>query len=202
MRDWADHDRQNHRLRRVTRPMGSGIDVKCGVRQSHGGFHGEHRFRAGGSRRTAGKPHAVQSAISGKRDFFLEGRGLFDFARTGQATSRPTTVTPQLFYSRRIGLNGSRSFPLMRAHVHRQVGRYGIGIMNIATRRDQSSATPRTDFTVVRVKRDIPAARIDRFVFTDRTASTVVSGASNAAYIADAGLVLPEREPRRVLGTL
>src|SRR3954462_14809104 len=50
-----------------------------------------------------------------KRDFFLEGRGLFDFGRGGGAgfsgvgisTAAPTggsTDTPYLFYSRRIGL--------------------------------------------------------------------------------------------------
>ncbi|MFN7985712.1 MAG: DUF5916 domain-containing protein, partial [Vicinamibacterales bacterium] len=123
-----------------------------------------------------------------KRDFFLEGRGLFDFARTGQATSS-TTVTPQLFYSRRIGLNGSRIIPIdAGARLTGKVGRYGIGIMNIATRRDQSSATPRTDFTVVRLKRDILRRGSIGLLFTDRTASTVVPGASNAAYGADAGL--------------
>jgi len=123
-----------------------------------------------------------------KRDFFLEGRGLFDFARSGQATSS-TTVTPQLFYSRRIGLNGSRIIPIdAGARLTGKVGRYGIGIMNIATRNDQASATPRTDFTVVRLKRDILRRGSVGLLFTDRTASTVVRGASNAAYGADAGL--------------
>ncbi|MFN7982631.1 MAG: hypothetical protein U0Q11_12295 [Vicinamibacterales bacterium] len=113
---------------------------------------------------------------------------MFDFARTGQATSS-TTVTPQLFYSRRIGLNGSRIIPIdAGARLTGKVGRYGIGIMNIATRRDQSSATPRTDFTVVRVKRDTLRRGSIGLLFTDRTASTVVPGASNAAYGADAGL--------------
>ena len=123
-----------------------------------------------------------------KRDFFLEGRGLFDFARTGQATSS-TTVTPQLFYSRRIGLNGSRIIPIdAGARLTGKVGRYGIGVMNIATRRDTLSSTPRTDFTVVRVKRDILRRGSIGLLFTDRTASTVVAGSGNQAYGADAGL--------------
>ena len=123
-----------------------------------------------------------------KRDFFLEGRGLFDFARTGVATSS-TTLTPQLFYSRRIGLNGGRIIPIdVGGRLTGKVGRYGIGIMNLATRRDLPSATPRTDFTVVRVKRDILRRSSVGLLFTDRTASTVVPGASNRAYGADAGL--------------
>ena len=90
-----------------------------------------------------------------KRDFFLEGRGLFDFARSGVATSS-TTLTPQLFYSRRIGLNGSRIIPIdVGGRITGKVGRYGIGVMNLLTRQDDVSASPRTDFTVVRVKRDI-----------------------------------------------
>src|SRR5215510_9327696 len=46
-----------------------------------------------------------------KRDFFLEGRGIFDFARSGPASST-TSVVPSLFYTRRIGLNGSRVIPI------------------------------------------------------------------------------------------
>jgi hypothetical protein len=122
-----------------------------------------------------------------KRDFFLEGRGLFDFARTGQATSS-TSVTPQLFYSRRIGLNGSRIIPIdAGGRLTGKVGRYGIGVMNIATRDDGASNTPRTDFTVVRLKRDILRRSTIGLLLTDRTESTLVTGASNAAYGLDAG---------------
>jgi len=76
-------------------------------------------------------------------------------ARTGQATSS-TSLTPQLFYSRRIGLNGSRIIPIdVGGRLTGKVGRYGVGIMNLETRDDVVSKTPRTDFTVVRLKRDI-----------------------------------------------
>ena len=47
-----------------------------------------------------------------KRDFFLEGRGVFDFARGGAGAqgggaigSEGAADAPYLFYSRRIGLN-------------------------------------------------------------------------------------------------
>src|SRR5678810_975586 len=42
-----------------------------------------------------------------KREFFLEGRGLFEFGRGGTTTSGTTDLTPTLFYSRRIGLNNN-----------------------------------------------------------------------------------------------
>ena len=122
-----------------------------------------------------------------KRDFFLEGRGLFDFARSGVATSS-TTLTPQLFYSRRIGLNGSRIIPIdVGGRLTGKVGRYGIGVMNLLTRQDDVSSSPRTDFTVVRLKRDILRRSSVGLLFTDRTASTVVRGESNMAYGVDAG---------------
>ena len=49
-----------------------------------------------------------------KREFFLEGRGIFDFARggTGVQTNSHTSDTPDLFYSRRIGLNANRIVPI------------------------------------------------------------------------------------------
>lgn len=122
-----------------------------------------------------------------KRDFFLEGRGLFDFARTGQATSS-TSLTPQLFYSRRIGLNGSRIIPIdVGGRLTGKVGRYGVGIMNLETRDDAVSNTPRTDFTVVRLKRDILRRSTIGVLMTERTQSAVVAGASNLVYGADAG---------------
>ena len=122
-----------------------------------------------------------------KRDFFLEGRGLFDFARSGQATSS-TSVTPALFYSRRIGLNSGRVVPIdAGGRLTGKVGRYGIGVMNLATRDDEVSKTPRTDFTVVRVKRDILRRSAIGLIATHRTQSAVVAGASNLVYGADAG---------------
>ena len=122
-----------------------------------------------------------------KRDFFLEGRGLFDFARTGQATSS-TSLTPQLFYSRRIGLNGSRIIPIdVGGRLTGKVGRYGVGIMNLETRDDVVSKTPRTDFTVVRLKRDILRRSTIGVLMTKRTQSAAVAGASNLVYGADAG---------------
>ncbi|MFO1322423.1 MAG: DUF5916 domain-containing protein, partial [Burkholderiales bacterium] len=55
-----------------------------------------------------------------KRDFFLEGRGIFDFGRSGAGSggsaalgnSSPNNAAPTLFYSRRIGLNAGRVVPI------------------------------------------------------------------------------------------
>ena len=119
-----------------------------------------------------------------KRDFFLEGRGIFDFARTGAASA---SLAPSLFYSRRIGLNGSRVVPIdVGARLTGKVGAFGIGAMNIETRDDPASGTPRTNFTVLRVKRDILRRSTIGAMVTRRSESSVVPGASNTAFGLDA----------------
>jgi hypothetical protein len=121
-----------------------------------------------------------------KRDFFLEGRGLFDFARSGpSATTSP--LTPYLFYSRRVGLNGGRVIPIVAGErLTGKVGKVGIGAMNIQTGDEEVSATPATNFTVVRVKRDILRRSTVGAMVTNRSVSSAVAGAGNLAYGADA----------------
>jgi hypothetical protein len=126
-----------------------------------------------------------------KRDFFLEGRGMFDFARGGvtgavftQAIS--TSIQPYLFYSRRIGLNQSRIIPIdAGGRLTGKVGKYGIGIMNIQTGDESVSLTEPTNFSIVRVKRDILKRSSIGAMFTNRSKSAAVTG-SNQAYGVDA----------------
>ncbi|HUR34065.1 MAG TPA: DUF5916 domain-containing protein [Vicinamibacterales bacterium] len=121
-----------------------------------------------------------------KRDFFLEGRGLFDFARSGPMSTN-NVLTPQLFYSRRIGLNAGRVIPIdVGGRLTGKVGRYGIGAMNIETRDEDVSKTPRTNFSVVRVKRDILRRSTIGAMVTNRSQSTVSRGSANLVYGADA----------------
>jgi len=59
--------------------------------------------------------------------------------------------------------------------------------MNIMTRDDDVSRTPRTDFTVLRLKRDILRRSNIGLIATHRSESVVIPGASNTVYGADAG---------------
>jgi len=121
-----------------------------------------------------------------KRDFFLEGRGIFDFARSGPASSA-TSVVPSLFYTRRIGLNGSRVIPIdVGGRMTGKIGQFGIGAMNIDTRDDAASSTPRTNFSVVRLKRDILRRSTIGAMVTSRTATSALPDVGNVAYGADA----------------
>jgi hypothetical protein len=87
-----------------------------------------------------------------KRDFFLEGRGIFEFARGGITGAQfspvvSTSIQPYLFYSRRIGLNRNRIIPIdVGGRLTGKAGKYGIGVMNIQTGDDEASGTPPTNF--------------------------------------------------------
>jgi hypothetical protein len=126
-----------------------------------------------------------------KRDFFLEGRGIFDFARGGVtgaifSPAITTSIQPYLFYSRRIGLNRSRVIPIdAGGRLTGKVGKYGIGIMNIQTGDEEASATEPTNFSVVRMKRDILRRSSVGAIFTNRSVSATLPG-SNQAYGVDA----------------
>ena len=130
-----------------------------------------------------------------KREFFLEGRGLFDFARGGAGAGGGggpggfggSSDQPYLFYSRRIGLNRGRVVPIdVGGRLTGKLGRYGIGVMNIQAGGESVSATPGTNFTVVRAKRDILRRSTIGAMFTNRNQSSLTAGGSNQAYGVDA----------------
>ena len=124
-----------------------------------------------------------------KRDFFLEGRGVFDFARggaTGGGMRGGDASAPYLFYSRRIGLNRNRVIPITAGgRVTGKVGAFGIGLMNIHTADEELSGTPDTNFTVMRIKRDILRRSTIGAMFTNRSITVGETG-SNQAYGVDA----------------
>ncbi|HUQ70719.1 MAG TPA: DUF5916 domain-containing protein, partial [Planctomycetaceae bacterium] len=128
-----------------------------------------------------------------KREFFLEGRGLFDFARGGTAAGAfgqpgaANTSQPYLFYTRRIGLNRGRVIPIdAGGRLTGKVGKYGVGIMNIQTGDEDASATEPTNFSVVRVKRDILRRSSVGAMLTNRSKSAGLAGGSNQGYGLDA----------------
>jgi len=83
-----------------------------------------------------------------KRPFFLENSGIFDFG-----TPRET----EIFFSRRIGIDPSGAMVPIDAgvRVSGNVGPFEIGALNMKTR-EVTGVTPANDFTVLRVKRDLP----------------------------------------------
>jgi hypothetical protein len=128
-----------------------------------------------------------------KRDFFLEGRGVFDFARGGLGvTTTDQTDLPFLFYSRRIGLNRGRVIPIHGGgRITGKVGPWAVGALNIQTGDEAVSRTPATNFTVVRLKRDVLRRSAVGVMATNRSAAANDTG-SNHAYGIDGSFGLTQ----------
>jgi hypothetical protein len=93
-----------------------------------------------------------------KREFFMEGQGIFAF---GGAPLNPFgggigREVPILFFSRQIGLSQGQSVPVIAGgRLNGRAGAYSIGALNIQTDEKPSAGAPATNFSIVRVKRNI-----------------------------------------------
>lgn len=129
-----------------------------------------------------------------KRDFFLEGRGIFDFARGGNGAFGGSggADTPQLFYTRRIGLDNGGVVPInVGGRLTGKLGKYAIGLMNIGTSGDAAIKAEPTNFTVLRVKRDVFRRSSIGAMVTNRSVATSGNG-SNAVYGLDGAFLLTQ----------
>ena len=89
-----------------------------------------------------------------KRDFFIEGQGIFDFGGV-QAGNSPGDV-PLLFFSRQIGLSQGQVVPVIGgARLTGRAGAYSIGALNIQTEEKPSAGALSTNFSALRVKRNL-----------------------------------------------
>ncbi len=135
-----------------------------------------------------------------KREFFLESRGLFDFGvgprmlgtggfNTGRSVGPPGQrggEAPILFFSRRIGLAEDQAVPIRGGgRMTGKVGLFSIGALNIQTSDEPSVEALATNFTVVRLKRDILRRSRVGGMYTRRSVSLEGDG-SNEAYGLDA----------------
>ncbi len=139
-----------------------------------------------------------------KREFFLEGRGTFDFGRGAQfggggapgGGGRPGSggfgggSAPTIFFSRRIGLESGNTVPILGGgRLTGKVGDFSVGALNIQTDDVQGDAISDsgirgTNFTVLRVKRDVLRRSSIGGIFTNRSIS-VDGDESNQAFGVD-----------------
>jgi hypothetical protein len=126
-----------------------------------------------------------------KREFFLEGQGIFAFGGAQTTSQTGTTVpsnTPVLFFSRRIGLEGSQVVPMnVGGRLTGRVGRYTIGMLDVKTHDEPDASALATNFAVVRVKRDILRRSYVGIVGTYRS-PTVADTSDNTAFGIDTNL--------------
>jgi hypothetical protein len=115
-----------------------------------------------------------------KREFFLEGSGTFAFGTSGGTGGGGGNDAPQIFYSRRIGLSGTREVPVIAGgRVTGKIGPWGIGVLNMETDDEPAANALETNFSVVRIRRDILRKSAIGAVYTRRSVSTVAPGAND-----------------------
>ncbi|MCB1670116.1 MAG: carbohydrate binding family 9 domain-containing protein [Pseudomonadales bacterium] len=111
-----------------------------------------------------------------KREFFLEGRGNFDF------TQPRNLDIPTMFFSRRIGLERGQIVPIdVGGRLTGKVGDFDIGALSIGTDGSGLNGIDSTRFSVLRVKRDLFSRSRVGMIVTDRSRSVVGEG-SNRLY--------------------
>ena len=138
-----------------------------------------------------------------KREFFLESRGVFDFGVGGNAGGGGGfggggrgpgggggAGAPTLFYSRKIGLQAGEAVPIIGGgRVTGKISSFDIGALSIQTDDVAAVGAESTNFSVVRLRRDILARSGVGLLFGNRSNSETGDG-SNQAYGVDANLAL------------
>jgi hypothetical protein len=99
-----------------------------------------------------------------KREFFLDGAEVFNFGGQSLSGRRGPGNGIRLFYSRRIGIVDGYQQPMAGGmKVLGKTGKYQVGMMNMLTKElnaidideDEEIYSPRTNFTVFRLKREL-----------------------------------------------
>ena len=125
-----------------------------------------------------------------KREFFLEGQGIFDFGGGRRPEPNRFFVTgeafaldaPILFFSRQIGIEDGETVPIDGGgRLTGKAGPFSIGLLNVQTGETPTAGVEATNFTVVRIKRDVLRRSSIGGIFTRRSVSTEGDGA-NAVY--------------------
>ena len=118
-----------------------------------------------------------------KREFFLENASIFQFGRQGAlrrvggVRRRDSDVIP--FFSRRIGISDDGSIvPVLGGlRLTGRAGAYGLGMFSMQT--DGFEAEPSTNFSVIRVSRDIFQRSLVGGIFVNKAQG---SGQYNRTY--------------------
>jgi hypothetical protein len=87
-----------------------------------------------------------------KREFFLENAAIFQFGKVSGGFGPGGDLIP--FFTRRIGISEGQLIPILGgARLSGRMGRYTLGVLSIQA--DELEELPSTNFSVVRLRRDI-----------------------------------------------
>jgi len=128
-----------------------------------------------------------------KREFFLEGQGIFDFG--GGFRPNPTSyffsgegfggTAPVMFFSRQIGVSEDGAVPIQGGgRLTGRAGPYSIGLLDVQTGEDLEAGALGTNFAVARVKRDVLRRSAVGALVTRRSVA-IDGGGANSTYGVD-----------------
>ena len=125
-----------------------------------------------------------------KRDFFLEGQGIFAFGGIGSGNGGSPGDVPVMFFSRQIGLSKGQAVPVARRRPrHRPRGPLQHRRAEHRDRRQGRVGAPATNFTAVRIKRDVLRRSNIGLIATHRSVG-INGGGANSLLGADANFFL------------
>ena len=156
----------------------AGIDVKYGVTES---LTADFTYNTDFAQVEADEAQVNLTRFSlsfpEKREFFLEGQDNFTFG-TGSGGDLGGEA-PTIFYSRRIGLSGSRVVPVIAGgRLTGKTGPWSVGALNMETNDDADADVAQTNFTVLRLRRDVLRRSNVGGLFTRRSVSADGPGAN------------------------
>jgi hypothetical protein len=116
-----------------------------------------------------------------KRDFFLEGQGIFDFGGQAGFSARTATV-PIMFFSRRVGLSNGQSVPVIAGgRLTGKAGKFDVGGLVITTNDKPEAGAVQTTFSAARVRRNILRRSSVGFSATSRSPATAAPDLNTTA---------------------
>ncbi len=118
-----------------------------------------------------------------KRQFFLEGRDIFSFGGTSPRFSglTPAGNAPILFFTRRIGLSQGTAVPILGGgRITGRAGPYTIGALSIQTDADREIGLEETNFSVLRLKRNVFSRSTIGVIGTHRSRALEGAGSNQA----------------------
>jgi hypothetical protein len=125
-----------------------------------------------------------------KRDFFLEGLGLFAFGGVSLGQNANPGEVPVMFFSRQIGLSRGQAVPVVAgARVTGRAGQYQLGAVNIQTDDKPEAGAVATNFSALRIKRDVLRRSNIGMIATYRS-ETIAGNGENLLAGADANFFL------------
>tara|TARA_B100000029_G_scaffold86442_2_gene76716 strand:+ start:4244 stop:6586 length:2343 start_codon:yes stop_codon:yes gene_type:complete len=119
-----------------------------------------------------------------KREFFVENSGLFNFGPRGMSSGgrgqgRGQGAVPTLFYSRNIGLKNGTPIPILGGgRVTGKIASFDIGLVTIQTDDLEPVDAMSTNFSVLRLRRDIFSRSNIGMLFENRSRSLSSSGSN------------------------